>query len=133
MDCVMNPARLGMLAIALIATTATAATQWHEPVRGGVERAQIMEALRSKLRSYDASKTDTVFVVRSLCVGDRLGWLDVLPRSRDGRNQYEPTQAVLVRRKGAWQVSKLACGEEDCAAGTDAAALQEEVGVHCSR
>ena len=60
-----------------------------------------------------------------------MGWLDVLPRSRDGRNQYEPTQAVLVRRKGAWQVSTLACGEEECEAGTDAASLQRKVAPQC--
>ena len=128
----MNYAGLAMLGIALATVTASASTPWHVPERGSSEREQIMEALRTKLRSFDDSHTDTVFVVRSLCVNERLGWLDVLPRSRDGSNQYEPTQAVLVRRKGTWQVSKLACGEEDCEAGTDAAALQRQVGAQCT-
>ncbi|MEO6226276.1 MAG: hypothetical protein ABIO61_00250 [Thermomonas sp.] len=127
----MNSARLAMLGIALVTTAASAASQWHVPVHGSAERAQIMDALRTKLRAFDDSQADTVFVVRSLCVSDRLGWLDVLPRSRDGSNQYEPTQAVLVRRKGTWQVAKLACSEEECEAGTDAASLQREVGPQC--
>lgn len=127
----MTPVRLALLGLALVATASSTATQWHVPMRGSAERAQIMDAPRDKLRSIDDSHADTVFVVRSICVGDRLDWLDGLPRSRDGRNQYEQTQAVLVRRKGAWQVSELACGEEDCEAGTDAPTLQQEVGAQC--
>lgn len=122
---------LGVALAAFAATAASAVTQWHEPARGSAERAQIMQALRVKLRSYDDSQTDTVFVVRALCVSDRLGWVDVLPATRDGRNHYEPTQAVLVRRKGAWQVSKLACSEEECEVGTDATALRRDVGAQC--
>lgn len=116
---------------ALFSQLAAAQVQWRTPERGSAERAQVMDALRTKLGEFDSNASQLVFVVKELCVGDSKGWLSVEPQSRDGSNKFEPVQASLKRSKSLWTIEQLACAEADCAEGTDGHALRARVKPMC--
>ena len=117
--------------LTLLALSAPALADWHVPEKGSVERTEIMDALRTKMASFDPTNRDLVFVVHKLCISDQSGWIDVEPHSRDGESQFEPIQAVLVHNSTGWTVRQIACGEEECAKGTDADALRRSVAPRC--
>ena len=121
--------RYFFLTFLLAATLAQASDAWHVPARGTLERKQIMDALRTYMKRFDAQPQ--VFVVRELCVGIDRGWLSVDPQSTDGRSHYESLSAVLERHGRSWHVRDLACGEEDCPAGTSPDELRARVAPHC--
>ena len=108
-----------------------ARADWHVPEKGSAERTEIMDALRTKMASFDPANRDLVFVVHELCVSDQSGWIDVEPHSRDGNSQFEPIQAVLMHKSTGWTVRQIACGEEECTKGTDADALRRSVAPRC--
>lgn len=115
----------------LIASVCSAAAPWYMPPKGSAERTQIMDALRTKLSTFDPASRDLIFVVKELCVSGNSGWLSVAPQSRDRQNRLEPLQATLTRGKAGWGVAILACAEEDCAKGTDAQALRARINPQC--
>ena len=117
------------LAVLLAATVAQAGDAWHVPARGTPERKQIMDALRAYMKQFDAQPQ--VFVVRELCVGPDRGWISVDPQSPDGLSHYESLNAVLERHGRSWRVRELACGEEECPAGTSPDELRARVAPHC--
>ncbi len=120
------------LALALlIGSICGASPPWYEPAKGSAERAQIMDALRAHLATYDATNSDLIFVVKELCVSPVAGWLAVEPQSRNGKNRLEPVAASLKRGKSAWRVDAIACGEEDCPKGTDPQALRARINPLC--
>lgn len=125
--------KLSSVALSLLLFTCicSASPPWYSPPKGSAERAQIMAALRAKLSTYDPASHDLVFVVKELCVSASAGWLAVEPQSRNGQNRLEPFQASLKRSKSRWVVDTLACGEEDCAKGTDPNALRARVDPSC--
>ena len=123
--------RIASLVLLLVAGISHAADAWHVPAKGSAERAQIMDALRTELATFDPENRNLIFVVTELCVSDKAGWLSVEPHTRDGQNQLEPVHAVLKRRAEQWTVSRLACGEEECPKDTDPAALRTRVNPHC--
>lgn len=108
-----------------------ALADWRVPEKGSAERSEIMDALRAKMATFDPANRGLIFVVQELCVSDKSGWISAEPRSRDGQSQFEPIQAVLTRRSAAWSVGQIACGEEECAKGTDAEALRRKVAPRC--
>jgi hypothetical protein len=120
-----------MATLALLSGVCCASTPWHTPPKGSAERAQIIDALRAKLSTFDPANKDLIFVVKELCVSPSTGWLSVEPQSRDGKNRLEPLQASLTRGKSAWNVDTLACVKEDCAKGTDPKALRARVNPLC--
>ena len=121
-----------VIVLALVLASASPAfADWHVPEKGSVERTEIMDALRTKMASFDPTNRDLVFVVHELCISDQSGWIDVEPHSRDGKSQFEPIQAVLVHKSTGWTVRQIACGEEECAKGTDADALRRSVAPRC--
>jgi hypothetical protein len=101
----------------------SASSPWYSPPKGSAERAQIMDALRAKLATYDATN--------KLCLSPSTGWLSVEPQTRDGRDRREIVNARLKRGKSGWDVDALACAEEDCAKGTDAKAMRSRVKPLC--
>ncbi|MCY7355823.1 MAG: hypothetical protein LH470_12275 [Lysobacter sp.] len=113
----------------LTATIVHAATAWYVPARGTPERKQALDALRSHMRQFDAQPQ--LFMVREVCLGKTFGWLSVEPQSPDGLSHYEPLNATLRREGRGWKVEVLACGEQDCPAGTEAAALRARVAPRC--
>ncbi len=115
----------------VFAGVCSAAAPWYAPPKGGAERAQIMDALRAKLSTFDPASRDLIFVVKALCVSPAVGWLSVEPQSRDGKNRVEALQATLTRGKAGWDVATLACAEADCAKGTDAKALRARINPQC--
>ena len=121
---------LAILAFAFVVAS-PAQADWHVPEKGSAERAEIMDALRTKLATFDPANHDLVFVVQELCVSDKSGWIAVEPRSRDGQGQFESVQAVLAHKSAVWSVGQIACGEEECAKGTDAEALRRKVAPQC--
>ena len=118
-------------ALVLLSGLCSAAPDWYSPPKGDAERAQIMDALRAELGSFDPANRDLVFVVSELCVSSSAGWLSVEPQSRDGKNHLEPVHAVLKRGKSGWLVERLACGEEECPKGTDPEALRAKIKPRC--
>lgn len=119
------------LSLLLVVSTSSAAAAWYSPPKGSAERAQIMDALRAKLATFDPARRDLVFVVKELCLSSGNGWLAVEPQSRDGQTRLEPIQASLKRGKSGWAVTTLACAEEDCAKGTDAKAIRARINPQC--
>jgi hypothetical protein len=126
-----GPAAALMATLALVSGVCSASTLWHTPPKGSAERAQIMDALRAKLTTFDPANRDLIFVVKELCVSPAAGWVSVEPQSRDGKNRLEAIQASLKRNKSDWSVDTVACTEEDCAKGTDAKALRARVNPQC--
>ena len=124
-----HPIRFG--ALLLFACSAPAFADWHIPAKGCAERTEIIEVLRAKMTTYEPSNRDLVYVVRELCVSDKSGWIEVDPRSPDGQSQFEPIEATLTHKPTGWTVGQIACGEEECAKGTDAAALRKKVAPRC--
>ena len=126
--------RLRSLAISFAVVSScicSASPPWYAPSKGSSERAQIMDALRAQLATYDATNEALIFVVQELCVSPAAGWLSVEPQSRDGKNRLEPVHASLKRGTSGWRVETIACGEEDCAKGTDPQALRARVKPLC--
>jgi hypothetical protein len=125
----MVPRLIVLLAILAVAWQVRAAESWHTPTRGTPERQQILDALRAYMHQFDDQPLR--FVVRELCVSERRGWLSVDPQSPDGSSHYETLNAPLKRSGERWTIDALACGEEDCAPGTDADALRAQVAPQC--
>lgn len=109
------------------------ARDWHTPAAGSAERAQVMTALRGELAKYDPNAHDLRFVVRDLCVSNATGWIEADPQSANGENRYEPVSASLRKRNGRWVVGRLACSEEDCAAGTSPDAIRRRIDPICGQ
>lgn len=126
----VTAATVPLLAL-LFASVSNAGPTWRSPPKGSIERAQIMDALRAKLSTFDATSNRLVFVVKELCLSAQNGWLAVEPQSRDGQNRLEPVQASLYHGPSGWAVATIACGEEDCPKGTDAKALRAAVNPQC--
>lgn len=61
----------------VLASASPAFADWHVPEKGSVERTEIMDALRTKMASFDPTNRDLVFVVHELCISDQSGWIDV--------------------------------------------------------
>lgn len=121
--------RSPLLLLVALPLAVLAVDAWHTPVRGAAERTEVMDALRTHMRRFDPQPQ--VFMVHELCLGPTRGWLAVDPRSPDGNNHYERIHAVMLRRDGLWEVEDIACGEAECAAGTDPEALREKVAPRC--
>ena len=92
----------------------------HQPARATrVAIAPPMEAVSPVRQAImDAMRVmagdDRVYVVRYLKVSGDWVWLDADPRSRNGRNRYEPESALLRRTGGVWRVVDAPCVEETC-------------------
>ena len=115
----------------LTSSICSASVAWYAPAKGSNERAQIMDALRAQLATYDAPYKDLIFVVKELWVSSTVGWLAVEPQSREGKERLEPAQASFKRGQSGWRVETIACGEEDCPQGTDPKALRARVKPLC--
>jgi hypothetical protein len=81
------------------------------PRPGTPLRKQVLEGLRQKVQRLHG--LEVVFVVRHLKVKDGWAWVQVLPQSRGGAQQYEDVSALLRLRDGAWSVAETACAEVD--------------------
>lgn len=86
------------------------ATGAYTPAPGSAERKAIMDALRGIL-----GVEDVVFVVRFLKVSGGWAWVETDPRSKDGRNRYEPVDCLLRKRQDTWTVLRCrpCCAECD--------------------
>ncbi len=81
------------------------------PPQGSAERKLILDALRAEIEKYHY--INTVFVVKYLKVQNGWAWIETLPRSADGKNQYEDLSALLRKSGSKWKVAEMACAEED--------------------
>lgn len=81
------------------------------PPAGSVERKLILDALRDEIRRLH--DINAVFVVTYLKVGEGWAWIETLPKSPDGTNQYEGVSALLRKSGTTWKVAEIACSEED--------------------
>jgi len=81
------------------------------PQRGSPERNAILQALRDSLKTPEIEKV--VFVVRYLKIKDGWAWIETLPQSPDGKNQYEPVDALLHKENHRWVIKQIrpCCGE----------------------
>jgi hypothetical protein len=81
------------------------------PPAGSALRQAILAPLRAYLR--ENLKVEAVFVVRWLKVKDGWAWIETEPRSKDGKNVYEPLFALLAKQEGAWRIVDIPPMEED--------------------
>ena len=103
------------------------ADKWHIPARGTVERAQVVDALRTRMQDY--YHQPVVFMVREMCLSSTRGWLSIRPRTRDGRKVFETLDASLIKHGGAWEVDFLACPRQECR--IDANTLRSKIAPQC--
>lgn len=86
----------------------------HTPPVGSAERKAILEAFRQS-----GQDKNRVFIVRTLKVQNGWAWLTVDPRSKDGKNTYEP-ESVLMHDEGkGWKWAAAPCAEADCEMGAE--------------
>ena len=116
----------------LSASVCIASPPWYVPAKGSTERAQIMDTLRTRLATFEATNRNLIFVVTELCVSASYGWLSVEPQSRDGKTRLEAVQASFKRVASEWIVDAIACGEEDCPKGTDPEAIRNRINPRCA-
>lgn len=81
------------------------------PPPGSAERKLILDALRAEIEKYH--HINAVFVVKYLKVQNGWAWIETLPKSPDGMNQYEDVSALLQKSGAKWKVAEIACAEED--------------------
>ncbi|HOW55048.1 MAG TPA: hypothetical protein PLR60_10385, partial [Syntrophorhabdaceae bacterium] len=67
------------------------------PPPGSAERKLILDALRAEMEKLH--HINAVFVVKYLKVQGGWAWIETLPKSADGANQYEDVSALL-RKSG---------------------------------
>ncbi|MFT3988523.1 hypothetical protein [Aestuariivirga sp.] len=98
-------------AIVLAALTgpALSKTYVHTPPMGSAERKAIMDAMRAK-----GDLPNRIFIVKFLKVSQGWAWLEADPRSKDGKQSYEPESALLQQTGKAWKVVDQPCAEESC-------------------
>jgi hypothetical protein len=85
------------------------ASDAYTPPKGSLERASIMNALRAEVKKYH--NIDVIFKVQYLRVKDGWAWANIMPMSKDGKNNYEDVIAILHKKKGVWGVAELVCTE----------------------
>jgi hypothetical protein len=110
---------LACLAFALSASPGVAAQAAYVPKPGSPERKAVADAMRAKGDIHDR-----VFVTRYLMVQDGWAWMVADPKSRDGKNSYEPESALLRKEGKAWKVVDQPCGEGDCDADKELARIR---------
>ncbi len=111
LSCLLASTLLAAPAITLTANaTSSVSSGLHTPPRGSAERSAILDAMRAKHPDLG----DIVYVVSYLKVNNGWAWLEAAGQSRDGRNHYEPEQALLHRVGGHWKVLEMRPGGEDC-------------------
>lgn len=93
----------------------------------------MMATLRDELAKFDPNAGDLRFVVRELCLSDKTGWIATEPQSATGENRYEPVNASLRKQRGRWVVDRLACGEEECPAGTTPDEIRRRIDPMCGQ
>lgn len=101
-----------LLAASLMAPPGAAA-------QGPGVRPDILKALRQELRTRHG--LEVVFVVKHLQAKNGWAWVAVLPRSPDGESRYEPVEALLQEKAGAWKVVEMRPGGPDCEEDPDCA------------
>jgi len=113
-----------VLALSLLAAAAPAAGEGKAaaPAPGSPERTAILDALRRHMKGV--SGLDMVFVVRHLAVKDGWAWIETNPQSRDGKNRYEPVDALLHREEDGWAVSEVRPCCAECEEDPDCSDLQ---------
>lgn len=93
--------------------TAKGQTAGKSAVKGGsTERRAILDALRQELKAW--TKLDVVFVVQYLREQEGWAWVAALPQSRDGKNKYEPVEALLHKDARGWKVLEMRPGGAEC-------------------
>lgn len=102
-----------LVCMILLVSSLLATADVYTPSKGSSERGSIMNALRAEVKSYN--KIDVVFKVRYLKVKDRWAWIETMPMSKDGKNNYEDVSALLQKKKNVWKVAELACTEAETA------------------
>ncbi len=93
----------------LLISSLVFASNAYTPPKGSIERVAIMNALRAEVKSYH--KIDVIFKVEYLMVKDGWAWIQTMPMSKDGKNNYEDVIAILHKNKGIWSVAELVCTE----------------------
>jgi hypothetical protein len=89
------------------------------PPKGSAERRAILAALRHELKTW--TKLDVIFEVKYLKVKNGWAWVTAFPQSPDGKNKYEPVEALLQKKAGDWQVMEMRPGGADCEEDPDCA------------
>jgi hypothetical protein len=81
----------------------------YTPAKGSPERKEILDTLRRHLKKE--FNIDAVFFVEHFKIRNEWAWLQVSPRSPDGKNFYEPLGVLVRLEKGKWQIVDFAPGE----------------------
>lgn len=92
--------RVGILLLLLLFSAAAHAASSCRPTDGAASRKGILNAMRGFVKQM--SGLDVVFVVRHLKADCNWAWIEAEPQSADGKQRYEPVNALLARRNGKW-------------------------------
>lgn len=82
-------------------------------------RKEILDTLRRQVKEW--SDQEVVFKVQYIKANEGWAYAHVLPRTKDGKNNFEDVSALLAQEKGAWAIKETrpCCGE--CADDPDCA------------
>ncbi len=83
----------------------------HTPAPASVERREILDAMRLKIRKLH--ELDVVFVVKTMNVGRGWAWVHTQPQSVDGKGKYEDFYALLHKKQGRWAIVEIPCTEPE--------------------
>jgi hypothetical protein len=87
------------------------ASRVYTPFPGSMERREILDAVRLKVR--ELHELDVIFVVKTMKVCNGWAWVHSLPRSKDGSGRYEDFYALLQKKQGRWVIAEIPCTEPD--------------------
>jgi hypothetical protein len=93
------------------AHTSSGASALHTPRVGSRERCAILDAIRTDQKTLTG--LDMRFVVTKMNVQGSWGFVEVNPRSPDGRQHYEGLSALLQRKGTEWRVAGYVSSEGD--------------------
>jgi hypothetical protein len=110
----VNTPRRSAILIASLFLSACASLQTpHTPPEGSAEKNAILEATKKALAIQ--GRKNVVLVVPSLKVHNGWAWIQVNPRSADGKRHYESQSGLLQEKAPKWTLLEWMPAEE----GTD--------------
>lgn len=82
-------------------------------------RKEILDTLRKQVKEW--SDQEVVFKVQYIKANGGWAYAHVVPKSKDGRNNFEDVSALLAHEKGAWIIKETRPCCAECADDPDCA------------
>ncbi len=87
----------------------------HTPSKGSAERSAILEAVHAQYARNDPDRTAATveFTVPYLKVHNGWAWIEIHPRTKDGKQAFEPQSELYHLKDGKWTFTDALSGEAD--------------------